>query len=82
MLNERLAHCNVIIIKCIFKEKLVIPDIDLKGDITKCESCVVGKNIRSTYPRLKTIKSTDILMHGDQSSIWKGTDIDIPHLLG
>ena len=43
-----------------FKEKLVIPDIDLKGYIPKCEWYDVGKN-RSTYPRSKPIKSTDLL---------------------
>ena len=67
--HERLGHCNFNTLKSMFKNKMVEPEIDLKGTESKCEACIFGKNTRQTYPRLEKVRSKGILelVHTD---IW------------
>ena len=59
--HQRMGHCNYSILKTMFRNHLVKPDVELKGTEEKCEACIYGKNVRATYPKLEHIRSNEIL---------------------
>lgn len=65
--HERLGHCNVNIIKKMVREKLVENCGPLQGKEMPCEPCILAKATRSTHPKLKSIRSKEILelIHSD-----------------
>ena len=59
--HERMAHCNLITLKKMFRKNLVESSIELKGEEKQCEACIYGKDTRATHPKLKAIKVKKIL---------------------